>query len=100
MTIPPTDPPVSDPFAPGTVHTGMVIPGPALVIRPAPSPLSTITPGKITAWIGFAVAAIGFLNTAPVLKVIPPSWAAILTVLGAAVSRYGGLLHTDQTSGS
>jgi hypothetical protein len=67
---------------------------PSPVAPPAPS---TLTSGKITAYIGLVVAVIGFLNTAPVLTLIPPKYAAILTAIGAVVAKFGGLLHTDQS---
>jgi hypothetical protein len=65
---------------------------------PPTTPVSTITTGKLIAWAGVIVAAFGFLNTAPVLSILPPKWAAAVTVIGALVAKFGSLLHTDQST--
>lgn len=65
----------------------------------SPPPLTTAISGKLVAWVGVLIAAFGFLNTVQQsLHILPSDVAAWVTVVGAALAKFGGLLHTDQAS--
>lgn len=73
---------------------------------PTPSPASppAASPTRSSGWwttvISGAITIFSFLDSQAVLNILPPKVAATIAAVGALLTTWGVLKHTDQASAS